>query len=256
MTPLVSHHITVQLGGRPVVDELFAQLHPGEVTVVAGPNGAGKSTWLNCLSGLRKPDAGEARLDAVPVLSLKPRERAQRIAVLPQTPEIAWDVEVETLVGLGRLPFEGGFGPGAEDRAAVKAALAATGLEPFAQRRALSLSGGERARVLIARAIAGRPQWLLADEPLDGLDPAHALDTLQLFRRIAAQGVGVVVTLHDLNLAARLADRILLLKAGRLAADGAPKAALTAESLAEVYGVRAAVTAGEAGLRIEAIGRL
>jgi iron complex transport system ATP-binding protein len=256
MTPLVSHHITVRLGGRAVVDELFAQLHPGEVTVVAGPNGGGKSTWLNCLAGLRKPDGGEVRLDAIPVLRLKPPERAQRIAVLPQTPEIAWDVEVETLVGLGRLPFEGGFGPGAEDRAATMAALSATGLAEFAHRRAQSLSGGERARALIARAIAGRPQWLLADEPLDGLDPAHAIDALMLLRRIAAQGVGVVVTLHDLNVAARLADRILLLKAGRLAADGAPKAALTAESLAEVYGVRAAVSEGEAGLRIEAIGRL
>ena len=256
MSPLISNHICLSLGGRRVLDQLFAQLHPGEVTVVAGPNGAGKSTWLGCLAGLTKPDAGEARLEAFPVLSLKPQERARRIAVLPQTPEIAWDVEVETLVGLGRLPFERGFGPGIEDRAAVAAALAATNLTAFAHRRALSLSGGERARALIARAIAGRPEWLLADEPLDGLDPAHALDALHLFRRIAAEGTGVVVTLHDLNLAARLADRILLMKAGRLVADGAPKAALTPESLAEVYGVRAAVTEGAAGLRIEAIGRV
>jgi iron complex transport system ATP-binding protein len=248
--------LTLALGGRPVLKGVDLSLNPGEVTAVVGPNGAGKSTLLACLAGLRRPDAGSVRLDAEPILSLPPRRRARRIGFLPQTPEIAWAVDVETLVGLGRTPFLGVKGPTAEDRTAVDRALDAADAAVFRGRIANSLSGGERARVLIARALAGEPEWLLADEPLAGLDPGHQLDALALFRRLAHEdGRGVVLTLHDLSLALRLADRVVVLTDGRKLADGAPEAALQPETIAAAYGVRMERVEGQGGPLLELVGR-
>jgi iron complex transport system ATP-binding protein len=174
---------------------------------------------------------------------------------MEQTPEVAWPLTVRTLVGIGRTPFTGARGPGAEDETAVTDAMARTGVEGFAERIVTTLSGGERARVLIARALAGRPEWLLADEPLTGLDIGHQLDTLTLFRRLAAEGAGVIATLHDLTLAARLADRLVVMAEGRVVASGAPKDVLNPDLLARVYGIDAGVIAHEGGLTIDLIGR-
>ena len=174
---------------------------------------------------------------------------------LPQTPEIAWSVDVETLVGLGRTPFVGALGLGAADREAVARALAATDMTGMSQRVVTTLSGGERARALIARALAGEPDWLLADEPMTGLDPGHQLDAADLFRKMAADGRGVVVTLHDLSLAARVADKIVVLAGGRVLADGRPAEALTPQVLAEAYGIEARVVAGAGGPVVEIVGR-
>ncbi len=255
MSALAAEAIGVTLGGRPVLDGVSAALRPGEVTAVLGPNGAGKSTLLACLAGLRRPDRGLARLDGRPVLERPARERARALAYLEQTPQIAWALDVRALVGLGRTPWTGARGPGVEDRAAVDAAMARTGVGGFADRPVDTLSGGERARVLLARALAGEPRWLLADEPLAGLDPGHAFDACDLFHTVATAGAGVVLTMHDLPLAARVADRVLLLHEGRLVADGAPAEALTAARLSEVYGVAADVTSGATGLRVELQGR-
>ena len=252
---LTASALTVRLGGRPVVDGVALALRPGEVTAVVGPNGAGKSTLLACLAGLRRPEAGTVRLGAQPLLALTPRERARRIGFLPQTPEIAWRLDVEALVGLGRTPHTGAFGPGPQDRAAVARALDAADLAGFARREVASLSGGERGRVLIARALAGEPDWLLADEPLTGLDLGHQLDVSTLFQAFKAAGGGVVVTVHDLNFAARAADRVVVMAEGRVLSDGAPAEALTSQVLARAYGVEAQWVQGRLGPVLDVIGR-
>ncbi len=253
---LQAQDITVSFGDRPVLAGITADFAKGGLIAIVGPNGAGKSTLLACLAGLLKPGAGAILLDGASVAAMPGRQRARRIAFLAQTPEIAWDVDVRAFVGLGRTPHLGAFGPSGEDRAAVDAAIAAAHLDAFADRPVTRMSGGERARALIARALAGETDWLLADEPLAGLDPGHALDALSLFRRLAHdEGKGVVLTLHDLNLAARFADRVLVLNEGQLVADAAPDVALTPQLLSDVYGVVVRRHAGENGPLIEVLGR-
>ena len=253
---LVADNLSVAFGGRPVLVGISARFRPGEVTAIVGPNGAGKSTLLACLAGLRVPDAGRVTLGHAPVLALAHRERARRIGFLPQTAEVAWAVEVETLVGLGRTPHSGALGLTEADHLAVRSALARTRMTELARRDVTTLSGGERARALLARVLAGEPAWLLADEPLAGLDPGHQLDAVDLMRAFAAEsGQGVVMTLHDLGVALRLADRVIVLQGGKVIADAAPLAALTPGVLAQAYGVDAAVVAGTAGPLIELIGR-
>ncbi|MFN3522475.1 MAG: ABC transporter ATP-binding protein [Phenylobacterium sp.] len=256
MSGLEAADLAVRLGDKAVLRGVTASFRAGEVTAILGPNGAGKSTLLSCLAGLRRPGRGRVRLDGQDILRLSPRSRAQRIGFIPQTPEIAWAVEARILVGLGRTPFIGARGLSAQDAAAIDRAMASAQVEALADRDVTTLSGGERARVLIARALAGDPAWLLADEPLAGLDPGHQLDAADLFRRLAHQeGRGVIVTLHDLPLAARMADRVLLLVDGEVLAAGSPQAALTPQSLARAYGVDTAVTEGRDGPLIEILGR-
>lgn len=253
---LIAQDLAVTLGGQVILDGIDGRFRPGEVTAIVGPNGAGKSTLLACLAGLRRPDGGRVRLGEAPVLALPHRERARSIGFLPQTPEIAWAVDVETLVGLGRTPHSGARGLSEADHVAVRAALVRTHMTRFARRDVTTLSGGERARALLARVLAGEPSWLLADEPLAGLDPGHQLDTVDLLRAFAAEdGHGVVMTLHDLDVALRLATRVIVLAGGKLIADGAPLQALTPAVLAQAYGVEAAIVAGTAGPLIEMIGR-
>jgi len=254
---LVAEALSVTLGGHPVLSGVSARFRTGEVTAIVGPNGAGKSTLLACLAGLRKPDAGQVSLDGAPVLALPHRERARRIGFLPQTPEVAWAVDVETLVGLGRIPHSGARGLSDADHAAVRAALVRTDMTDLAHRDVTTLSGGERARALLARVLAGEPSWLLADEPLAGLDPGHQLDAVDLMRGFAAEdGQGVVMTLHDLGVALRLADRVVVLQGGGVIADGAPLEALTPAVLAQAYGVEAAIVPGLSGPLIELIGHV
>lgn len=256
MSTLSAHDIEVRLGGKLVVAGVAAAFQSGTVTAILGPNGAGKSTLLACLAGLRKPNAGSVRLDETDVLSMQARARARRIGFIPQTPEVAWAVEARILVGLGRTPFIGSSGLSLEDAVAIDRAMEAAGVTEFADRDVTTLSGGERGRVLIARALAGDPEWLLADEPLTGLDPGHQLDAGELFRAMAhQQGRGVIVTLHDLSLAARIADRIIVMAAGKVLADGPPAQALSPEVMARAYGVRARVVEGAGGPLIEIVGR-
>lgn len=255
MSVLSCTDLKVEIGKTLVLSDVSLSIRAGEVTAIVGPNGAGKSTLLSCLAGLREPTAGTTRLDEAALSAMKPRERARRLAFLPQTPEIAWSVEARTLVELGRTPFIGARGQGGEDRIAVDRAMAAANVEAFEHRIVDTLSGGERARVLIARALAGEPEWLLADEPLTGLDPAHQLDAVALFRRLAGEGVGVVVTLHDLSLALRVADRVIVLAEGGVLSDEPPATALTPEVLRRAYGVEATLTQGAGGPLIDVIRR-
>lgn len=230
--------LSLTLRQRPVLRGVSGVLATGTVTVILGANGAGKSTLLSCLAGLRAADAGQVLLGGQPLLSLPARQRARLIGLLPQQADIHWNVNVRTLVGLGRLPHRGRWGLGAPDERAIDAALAAADCVHLADRKAQRLSGGEQARVLLARVLAGEPRWILADEPFASLDPAHQLDAAACLRAAAVQGAGVAVVLHDLTQAARLADRVIVMKDGCVVAAGPVDAVMTPTVLEAAYGVR------------------
>lgn len=207
-------------------------LKPGQVTAICGPNGAGKSTLLAMLAGLLAGE-GAVTLDGTVLTALTVRERARAIGYLAQQGEVAWDISVRTLTELGRLPW------GDSDAATVAAALTALDLDTLADRPVSRLSGGERARALLARVLAGTPRWILADEPLAALDLAHQQALASQFRRLAGEGLGVVLVLHDLALAINHADRVIVLDRGVMAADGAPDIALSPATIAAVWGTEA-----------------
>lgn len=246
---LAVQSLSLAIGDAVILDQVSATFVPGQVTVVLGPNGAGKSTLLACLAGLRAPGSGDVLLGDVPRTKLNRRELARKIGFLPQSADIHWDIDVQTLVALGRFPHRARWGDTAADQAAVMQAMAATNVAGFAGRRVNSLSGGERARVLLARVLAGEPQWLLADEPLANLDPAHQLNGLDCLRDVASGGAGVVVVLHDLNHAARVADQVLLMRGGKVIAHGPAGEVLTAASITEAYGVSVHIAAAPDGSR-------
>ncbi len=239
MTALACSGLTVRRGGRCVLDDVSFAVAPGEVVGLLGPNGSGKTTLMRAAMGMI-PATGTSSLWA-----LDPLARARQVAFLPQSREIAWPMPVEEVVALGRLPHRrAGAGPDAADRAAVARAMDRCGLTAFAGRDATRLSGGEQGRVLIARAMAQDTPLLIADEPAAGLDPAHQLRILAAFADLAAEGRAVLLSLHDLPLAARACDRLLLLDAGRLVADGLPASVLTPAHIGKVFGIRADWIAG------------
>ena len=254
MSSLSVRDVHVRLGDKQVLAGVSAAFTPGQITCIVGPNGAGKSTLLTLLAGLRKADRGDMLLDDAGIATLPPRRRAQRIGYLPQIPEVAWAIDVRTLAGLGRTPYIGARGLAAADEEIVARAMEDAGVTAMASRDVTSLSGGERARALIARALAGEPEWLIADEPLTGLDPGYQLEVAALFRRLAAAGRGVIVTLHDLHMALRMADRVLVLAEGRVLADGTPTTALSPAVLTQAYGVETRFWDGAAGPMIEIVG--
>jgi iron complex transport system ATP-binding protein len=235
---LITEQLTVRLGKRVVVDGVSAELRTGRVTALLGPNGAGKSSLLRAMLALIPVEQGRVLLDGSDVTALDPRTRAKRLGYLPQSAELAWNIPARSLVELGRAPHRSPFAGLAEvDRAAIDRAMALTDTTRFADRLTHELSGGERARVLLARVLAGEPDWLLADEPLASLDPAHQLDMLGRLHGFAAEGHGVVVVLHDLGHAARIADDVMLLSEGRLVASGAAEEVLRPGLLEQVYGI-------------------
>lgn len=247
---LVVEQLRLVLGGATVLDGITASFAPGRVTAVLGPNGAGKSSLLGTLAGLHTPAAGSVRLDGDDRARLDRRVLARRIGLLPQTADVHWDIDVATLVGLGRFPHRQRWGDTAADTAAVTAAMAATDVTALAHRSVNTLSGGERGRALLARVLAGEPDWLLADEPLASLDPAHQLDVLDRLRRIAAAGAGVVVVLHDLNQAARVADDVLLLRGGRIVGFGPATDILVPDVIAATYGIATEIGHSSDGRRV------
>lgn len=246
-------HVT--LGQKHVLRGVSVSFRKGEVTAIAGPNGAGKSTLLNCLAGLLRPDHGTAQLSGADLFTMPPRLRARKIGFLPQIPEIAWGVDARTFAGLGRTPYTGAWGLTSSDEEIVDRALRLTGADSLADRNVKTLSGGERARVLLARALAGEPEWLLADEPMTALDPGYQLDMAALFRQLATEGKCVVVTMHDLQMALRLADRVVMIADGKLLADGAPDVALAPAVLSAAYGIESRYASGETGPLLEIVRR-
>ncbi|MCR9127274.1 MAG: ABC transporter ATP-binding protein [Rhodobacteraceae bacterium] len=234
MTLLSLRDLTVERASRRTVDGVSLDIAAGECVGLIGPNGAGKTTLMRAALGLLA-HGGVSSLSA-----LAPNARARAAAWMPQAREIVWPVTVETVVALGRIPhLPRGARPAPADRAAIDAALHRMQLDGFRQRIATRLSGGEQARVLIARALAQQTPLLLADEPTAGLDPASQIATMQVFSGLASEGRAVLVSLHDLGLAARHCTRLVLMQAGRVVADGPPARVLSPENLEQVFAVRA-----------------
>ena len=236
---LAAQGLSVRRGRTSVLHDVDLRLQPGEVFGVLGPNGAGKSTLLGALSGELEPSAGSVFLHGQPLAAWHGPERARCLAVLPQRSTLDFGFRVEEVVALGRLPHACGRDA---DREIVAAALAAADAAHLAGRNYLHLSGGERQRVHLARVLAqlwpGRAgQVLLLDEPTAMLDPLHQLSILDVIRRFAEQGAAMLVILHDLNLAARYCDRLLLLADGRVRVSGTPEQVLRAEPLRAVFGL-------------------
>ncbi|MEM8792493.1 MAG: ABC transporter ATP-binding protein [Pseudomonadota bacterium] len=251
MTALTLEDLSVELGGRPVLDGISLTVAPGECAGLIGPNGAGKSTLMRAALGL-VPAEGSSSLAAMPR-----RERALAAAWLPQAREIAWGMTVEEIVALGRTPHRRPGAPlGPEDQAAIDRAMAEADVTDFSTRDATRLSGGEQARVLLARALAQDAPIILADEPVAGLDPAHQIAAMEVFAAHAGEGGAVVTALHDLGLAARWCTRLVLLDQGRIIADGAPEAVLTPQRLASVYGIAAHIAEASGGLVVQPLARL
>jgi len=241
MVTVALENVGVILGRRPVVQDVSAVLEPGALVGIVGPNGAGKSTLLRAMLGLVAATGG-VRVDGAPLAGLARGAVARKLAYLPQGQTLHWPLTVERLVALGRLPHLAPMSRlGDADLAVVERVLERAGVAHLRDRIAIELSGGERARVLLARALAVEAPALLADEPLASLDPGHQIDVMELLRAEACAGALVVTVLHDLTMAARYCDRLLLMDAGRIVADGAPLDVLTPERLRAVYGITAAI---------------
>jgi iron complex transport system ATP-binding protein len=242
---LDAHKLTRRHGERTVLDGVNLRVDSGSRIAVVGPNGAGKSTLLRAALGL--VDAtGSIAIAGRNAAAMSARERARHIAYLPQEREIAWAVSVEDVVSLGRAPARPAFaGLGATDQAKIDDAMRRMEVDQFRTRPATALSGGEKARVLIARALVQEAKLLLADEPTAGLDPSHQIAVMRLFSQLASEGNGVIASVHDLGLAARWCTRLILIDKGDIVADGPASAVLTPERLRRHYGVEAYF--GEAG---------
>ncbi len=247
--------LSLTLRGRHVLQDVSGHLKKAAITVILGANGAGKSTLLSCLAGLRTPDSGTIMLGDTLLSQIPSNARARLISLLPQQADIHWEINVRALVALGRLPHQGrlsnwGARQSAADDAAITKAMAQTDTAQFAERKALRLSGGEQARVLLARVLAGEPDWVLADEPLANLDPAHQMDAMSCLKDVAQAGAGVALVLHDLTQAARIADHVIIMNQGRIQAAGTCAEVLTQTQLAKAFGVSVHIGKDEHGAPI------
>lgn len=239
--PLTITDLSVTLGRgrhqRRVLDDVSFSISPGEVVGILGPNGAGKSTLIRSALGLAPITTGAIKLGGHTISELDHQQRAKLAAYVPQEREIAWPVTVEAVVALGRLPHRSAFAAiGDAEQTIIETAMHDADILALRHRPITELSGGERARVLIARALAQETPLIIADEPTSGLDPAHQLTLLALFRQKAATGHAIVLSIHELHLATRWCDRIILLHEGHIAADGDPESVLTHDALNQVYG--------------------
>jgi iron complex transport system ATP-binding protein len=232
--------LSVTLGGRAVLHDISLSLASGHLVALVGPNGAGKTTLLRALAGLL-PSHGEIRVGGDALASLPLRERARRFAYLPQGHVMHWPLPARDIVALGRYPH-GATDPARltpKDAEAVLRAMRAADVLEFGERRVTELSGGERSRVALARVFAVEAPVILADEPTASLDPRHQIDIMKSLRAAADRGALVVVVTHDLSLAARFADHVLVLSKGRLVAQGTAAEALSEQVMADVFRISA-----------------
>ena len=250
MSALSFENVTIRYGTRDVLQGVSATIKPGKVTGILGPNGAGKTTLLRAALHLLPLNGGKVVVGDRALNDWSREALARAIAYLPQGGEAHWPLLARDLVMLGRLPYRGHFSsPSKEDAQSVRDAMSRADVLGFADRRIDELSAGERARVLFDRALSTNAKILLADEPAAYLDPAHQLRLMGLLREEAARGTAVAVTLHDLALASRHCDEILVLHEGRIAASGPPEAALSDTTLASVFAIAAQRTADPSGGR-------
>ena len=241
--------VVVELGGNRILDRVSATVEEGRFVGLVGPNGAGKTTLLRAISGVIQPNSGEVRIGGDPVRSLSSKEASRRVAVVPQDTTLSFDFPVEQVVEMGRNPYKSRFSKARTEGADgthhdhVEAAMARTEVEAFADRSITAVSGGERQRVLLARALAQDAPVLLLDEPTASLDINHQVRTLELVRELVDDdGKTVVAAIHDLNLAAHYCDELLLLADGAVRAAGAPEAVLSEGHLEAAFDTRAVVS--------------
>jgi iron complex transport system ATP-binding protein len=235
---LEARNIAVNFGRTTVLGSVDLAVSSGEMVGLIGPNGSGKTTLLRVLANLRAPDAGGVTLDGRDIEEIGERELSKRIAYLAQGGDVHWPMRVGALVALGRLPYRRAFRDQAKsDSAAIERAMIAADVGSLRDRTMMHLSGGERMRVLLARALAVEASLLLADEPVAALDPLHQLRVMELLRDAARGGTGVIVVLHDLSLASRFCDRLVLIAHGGIVAEGRPTEVLTPAHLGDAYGV-------------------
>ena len=243
MIELAASGVCVQRGGRAILDRVSLRAVPGEFIAVIGANGAGKSTLLSVLAGLLKADSGTVTLDGIALSAQRGVALARRRAYLPQNPRCEWPISVERLVALGLTPTLPALGdlPKAFD-AVITRALQACDLLQQRMQPVTTLSGGELARCMLARALVGDPELLIVDEPIAGLDPKHALDTARRLRAWADGGKLVIASIHDLTLAARHATRVVALTNGAVQGDGPTQTTLTTELIRSAFEVDACVS--------------
>jgi iron complex transport system ATP-binding protein len=238
MSALATKAVSVVIKDKPIISDATCATRPGEICGLVGPNGAGKSTLLRAMCRLLHPQSGSVTLGGVDVAGIPRQAFARRVAYLPQGNVVHWRLDVTSLVGLGRLPHRAPFAaPSDNDRRAVSEALHRADVVKLADRSVDTLSGGERARALLARVLAVQAEIILADEPVASLDPYHALHVMELLRELSRDGRAIMVVLHDLALAMRYCDRLFLMHEGRITAEGAPEQVLSQERLARNYNI-------------------
>lgn len=227
------------IGQSILLKPLTATFQPGRVTALIGHNGSGKSTLLKLLARQQPASGGEIRFEGSPVSSWKSRPFAREVAYLPQQPAAAAGMTVRELVSLGRYPWHGALGRfGPADAEAVRRAMELADVEVYAERMVEELSGGERQRVWLAMLVAQDAKWLLLDEPTSALDVAHQIEVLALVQKLSqTRGLGVIVVLHDVNMAARFCDEIVALHSGRLIARGTPGEIMRSDTLEQIFGI-------------------
>ncbi|GGU70348.1 ABC transporter ATP-binding protein [Streptomyces bacillaris] len=255
---LAARGVTVGYGGRAVIDGLDVEIPPGVITTIIGPNGCGKSTLLRTLTRLLRPTDGTVVLDGEDIAKLRTRDVAKKLGLLPQAPVAPEGLTVGDLVARGRHPHQSWLRQwSSDDAGVVERALTMTGVADLADRPVDSLSGGQRQRVWISMTLAQGTDLLLLDEPTTYLDLAHAIDVLDLVDDLHESGCTVVMVLHDLNLATRYSDNLVVMRAGRILAQGHPRDVITAELLHEAFGLQATVIDDPVGDRplIVPIGR-
>ncbi|MFC5220516.1 ABC transporter ATP-binding protein [Streptomyces coerulescens] len=255
---LAARGVTVGYGARTVIDDLDVAIPAGVITTIIGPNGCGKSTLLRTLSRLLKPSRGTVVLDGQDIAGLRTRDVAKKLGLLPQSPVAPEGLTVSDLVARGRHPHQSWLRQwSSDDAAVVERALAMTGVSDLADRPVDTLSGGQRQRVWISMTLAQGTDLLLLDEPTTFLDLAHAIDVLDLVNDLHESGCTVVMVLHDLNLATRYSDNLIVMKEGSILAQGHPRDVITTELLDEAFGLRAKVIDDPVGDRplIVPIGR-
>ncbi len=240
MSAVAINDLTVRAGSATLISDVSLAIEPGTWCTIVGPNGAGKTTLVETLAGLRRPSKGSIAISGISITSMSERERARRVSLVPQHPEVPVGMTVRDYVALGRTAHHGLFrAASAHDRDIVESVLERMSLSEFVGRDVTTLSGGERQRMVLGRALAQSTMVMVLDEPITGLDLRHQMELLELLKKEVGEcGLTVVATLHDLTLAGQFADRLVLLDRGRVVLDGLAGDVVRSPELSECYGMK------------------